>query len=80
MRTIYSNPVEFVRESRAASAECSHGVPLAYCGECVRYSGECDMGGCTRAATTVAHNGPERRPVCSHCVEFARSLGMSVEP
>ncbi|ALF02678.1 hypothetical protein PBI_TURJ99_84 [Mycobacterium phage Turj99] len=79
MRTIHTTPAEFRRENReAANSECIHGVRVSDCAECVRYRGECDMGGCRRKSVTVAKNGPERRPVCRRCIPFAKSLGMVI--
>lgn len=78
MRTIYGSPAEFRRNSQHAHTECLHGVRMSDCNNCVRYAGECDMGGCTRRSSLVAVNGSERRPICKKCASFARSLGMSV--
>lgn len=83
---IYADPAAFIRsEPQKALAACElHGIPLADCDCCTRYDGECDLGGCNRRAThvgivSVGDQVRQRRPICSRDVDFARSLGMTVE-
>jgi hypothetical protein len=60
-RVGHATPQEFIgAEPRVALAECDEcGWEKCRC-SCVRYSGECDLGGCTRRASLIAVQGWER--------------------
>lgn len=78
-RIHYATPQEFLRsEPRTAIADCDLCGWETYRCSCTRYTGECDFGGCTRPASLIAVQGHERRPLCHHDIEFARSLGYDI--
>lgn len=57
---------------------CVHGFPAVDCGEgCVKWSGECDFGGCTRPATVTTSQG---RPVCGTHQRVLAELGQDSRP
>lgn len=65
---------------------CEHGAHTnahraGSCTLCVKATGECDFGGCTRRAalkliqTDESGQVRETRPACRRCTPLARSLG-----